>query len=36
MGDRFSHNLLHDAAGQLLTPAGPLTMIDHNEIFNTG
>ena len=36
MGDRFSHNLVHDAAGQLLTPGGPLSMIDHNEIFNTG
>jgi hypothetical protein len=36
MGDRFSHNLLHDSAGQLLLPGGPLTMLDHNEIFNTG
>ena len=36
MGDRFSHNLVHDAAGQVILPAGPLTMIDHNEVFNTG
>jgi hypothetical protein len=35
-GDRFSHNLLHDASGQLMLPGGPLTMIDHNEVFNTG
>ena len=36
MGDRFSHNLIHDAAGQVMLPGGPLTMIDHNEVFNTG
>ena len=36
MGDRFSHNLVHDAPGQLLQPSGPLTQIDHNEVFNTG
>ena len=36
MGDRFTHNLIHDASGQLLLPGGPLTMIDGNEIFNTG
>ena len=36
MGDRFSNNLLHDASGQLLLPSGPLTMLDHNEVFNTG
>ena len=36
MGDRFSHNLVHDSAGQLLLPGGPLSMVDHNEIFNTG
>lgn len=35
-GDRFSHNLLHDAPGQLLLPGGPLTLIDGNEVFNTG
>ena len=35
-GVRFSHNLLHDAPGQLVTPNGPLSMLDHNEIFNTG
>ena len=26
----------HDSAGQLLLPGGPLAMLDHNEIFNTG
>eukprot|EP01048_Picozoa_sp_COSAG05_P007699 COSAG05_NODE_550_length_8736_cov_153.546254_6_plen_586_part_00 len=36
VGDRLSHNLAHDASGQYLTPNGPLTMIDSNEIFNTG
>ena len=36
IGDRLSHNLAHDASGQYLTPSGPLTMIDSNEIFNTG
>ena len=36
VGDRFSHNLIHDAPGQVLLPNGPLTMIDHNEVFNTG
>ena len=36
IGDRFSHNLIHDAPGQVLLPYGPLTMIDHNEVFNTG
>ena len=24
MGDRFSHNLVHDSPGQMLTPDGPL------------
>ena len=36
MGDRLSHNLAHDALGQFVTPNGPLTMLDSNEIFNTG
>ena len=36
MGDRFSRNLVHDAPGQMLLPGGPLSMLDHNEIFNTG
>jgi hypothetical protein len=36
LGDRLSHNLAHDASGQYLTPDGPLTIIDSNEIFNTG
>lgn len=36
VGDRFSHNLIHDAPQQVLMPKGPLTMVDHNEIFNTG
>ena len=36
LGDRLSHNLAHDASGQYLTPNGPLTIIDSNEIFNTG
>ena len=36
VGDRLSHNLAHDSSGQYLTPSGPLTMIDSNEIFNTG
>ena len=36
MGDRFTRNLLHDASGQLMLPGGPLTMVDHNEVFNTG
>eukprot|EP00937_MAST-01D_sp_MAST-1D-sp2_P001911 g1911.t1 len=35
-GDRFARNLAHDAPGQLVTPGGPLVMLDHNEIFNTG
>jgi hypothetical protein len=35
MGDRFSHNLVHDSPGQMLTP-GMMQMIDGNEIFNTG
>ena len=26
----------HDSAGQLLLPGGPLGMLDHNEVFNTG
>eukprot|EP01051_Picozoa_sp_SAG22_P008107 SAG22_NODE_600_length_8677_cov_18.222429_5_plen_687_part_00 len=34
-GDRFTHNLVHDAPGQMLTP-GLMQMIDGNEIFNTG
>ena len=32
-GDRFSHNLLHDAPGQIITTGTPLMMFDHNEIF---
>eukprot|EP00035_Acanthoeca_spectabilis_P008349 m.152458 g.152458 ORF g.152458 m.152458 type:complete len:932 (+) comp14323_c0_seq3:85-2880(+) len=36
LGDRFSHNILHDAPGQLILPGGPLTMWDHNEVFNVG
>ena len=36
MGDRFSNNLMHDAPGQLILTGGPLTMWDHNEVFNTG
>jgi hypothetical protein len=32
-GDRFSHNLLHDAPGQIITTGTPLLMFDHNEIF---
>jgi hypothetical protein len=36
MGDRWSHNLIHDAPGQVILPGGPLTMWDSNEIFNTG
>ena len=36
LGDRLSHNLAHDASGQYLVPDGPLTVIDSNEIFNTG
>jgi hypothetical protein len=35
MGDRLSHNLIHDAPGQVLEPGGPITAIDHNEVFNT-
>jgi hypothetical protein len=27
---------MHDAPGQFVTPSGPLTIIDHNEAFNTG
>ena len=36
MGDRFTQNLVHDSPGQMIVPRGPLSMIDHNEIFNTG
>ncbi len=36
VGARFSHNLVHDAAGQIIMPGGPLAMLDHNEVFNTG
>lgn len=36
MGTRFSHNLAHDSSSQLMLPGGPLIMVDHNEIFNTG
>ena len=36
MGARFSHNLAHDSSSQLVLPGGPLVMVDHNEIFNTG
>eukprot|EP01043_Picozoa_sp_COSAG02_P051135 COSAG02_NODE_5346_length_4413_cov_3.874594_4_plen_400_part_01 len=36
MGDRFRGNLLHDSPGQLINPGGPLSLWDHNEIFNTG
>lgn len=36
VGDRFSHNLVHDTPGQIITPRGPLLLMDHNEIFNTG
>lgn len=36
VGDRFSNNLLHDAPGQLITPGGPLSLWDRNEVFNTG
>ena len=35
LGDRLSHNLIHDAPGQVLEPGGPMNGIDHNEIFNT-
>lgn len=35
-GARLSHNLIHDAAGQIIEPGGPLAMLDHNEVFNTG
>ena len=35
-GARLSHNLIHDAAGQIIMPGGPLAMLDHNEVFNTG
>ena len=35
-GDRFTHNLVHDAPGQVILPGGPLTMFDNNEVFNTG
>eukprot|EP01050_Picozoa_sp_SAG11_P015816 SAG11_NODE_2092_length_3841_cov_2.213789_1_plen_86_part_10 len=33
MGDRFSHNLLHDAPGQLITTGTLIMMFDHNEVF---
>jgi hypothetical protein len=36
VGDRFSGNLVHDCMGQVITMQGPLTMLDSNEIFNTG
>jgi parallel beta-helix repeat protein len=29
VGDRFSHNLIHDAPGQVILAGGPLTMWDH-------
>eukprot|EP01052_Picozoa_sp_SAG31_P047691 SAG31_NODE_9656_length_1245_cov_1.363002_2_plen_278_part_00 len=34
-GARLSHNLIHDAAGQIIEPGGPLAMLDHNEVFNS-
>eukprot|EP01045_Picozoa_sp_COSAG04_P016197 COSAG04_NODE_1334_length_7181_cov_3.337334_3_plen_692_part_00 len=36
VGDRLSGNLVHDCMGQVITTQGPLTMLDANEIFNTG